>query len=399
MYEQKILQLASNLLLASATNKSEDIKKISSELAEALRQQSDGNEALTSTEEEFTGFLKFTKGELQKMPATFRKYFRAEGLTVFYRKRIRGKRSLSYEARYRRHGYNISRSAPTLELLKERFIEALKEADGQTTMPNTPTRFEAFANYYFENFYKRKVSPATFKTETGRYANHIKPYFGNIEIKRITPLACQRLLDELQASAKGKTCAEVKSILNGIFTYAIKHGIVKNNPLDLVFYKQYNQQHGKALTKDEEGKLLQETAGTPYQLMFAVALYTGLRPNEYKTAHVDGKFIVARNSKRKNGKIEYKKIPITAKLKPYLDSSSNELAFYGSNRIGEKFRAILPNHKLYDLRTTFYTRCQECGVTEIAIKKFVGHNLNGLAETYTDLSDEYLLKEGAKLNY
>ena len=46
MYEQKILQLASNLLLASATNKSEDIKKISSELAEALRQQSDGNEAL-----------------------------------------------------------------------------------------------------------------------------------------------------------------------------------------------------------------------------------------------------------------------------------------------------------------------------------------------------------------
>ena len=52
--------------------------------------------------------------------------------------------------------------------------------------------------------------------------------------------------------------------------------------------------------------------------MFAVGLYTGLRPNEYKTAIIEGDFIVANNSKRKNGKVELKRIPINPMLKPYL---------------------------------------------------------------------------------
>lgn len=33
--------------------------------------------------------------------------------------------------------------------------------------------------------------------------------------------------------------------------------------------------------------------------MFAIGLYTGLRPNEYKTAYIEDGFIVANNSKQK----------------------------------------------------------------------------------------------------
>ena len=132
--------------------------------------------------------------------------------------------------------------------------------------------------------------------------------------------------------------------------------------------------------------------------MFAVALYTGLRPNEYSTAHIEGEFIIAVNSKRKTKKVEYKKIPVTPMLRPYLNGVT-ELKFYIVECIREKFRSILPNHKLYDLRTTFYTRCQECGVSDVARMEFVGHSLGKLGNAYTDLSDEYLLKEGNKLKY
>ena len=62
-------------------------------------------------------------------------------------------------------------------------------------------------------------------------------------------------------------------------------------------------------------------------------------------------------------------------------------------------RKALPNHKLYDLRTTFYTRCDEYGVAVPARDEFVGHSLGALGNAYTDLSDEYLLKEGAKFKY
>lgn len=97
--------------------------------------------------------------------------------------------------------------------------------------------------------------------------------------------------------------------------------------------------------------------------MFAVGLYTGMRPNEYKTTKIEGEFIVANNSKRKNGKVELKRIPINPMLKPYLKNVT-DLSFVRLEAMRIKIKEILPNHKLYDLRTTFYTRCTECGVLQ-----------------------------------
>ena len=73
--------------------------------------------------------------------------------------------------------------------------------------------------------------------------------------------------------------------------------------------------------------------------------------------------------------------------------------FYCVNVFRKKFSEILHNHIPYDLRTTFYTRCEECGVADVAKKLFVGHSLGELANAYTDLPDEFLLKEGKKLKY
>ena len=179
---------------------------------------------------------------------------------------------------------------------------------------------------------------------------------------------------------------------------AIAHGILDRNPLAIVVKDKHQRQHGKALTKAEENILLERTAKTRYQLLFAVALYTGMRPNEYKTARIDGNFIIAVNSKRKSNVTEYKRIPITPMLRPFL-VGVEELHFPRVEYMRDKFNSILPEHKLYDLRTTFYTRCQECGVADVARMEFVGHSLGALGDTYTDLSDEFLLKEGKKLDY
>ena len=263
---------------------------------------------------------------------------------------------------------------------------------------SVPSTFSKFTEYFFDKFYGRKVSESTLRVAKNQFKNHLSPYFKDMALKRITPNLCQELIDGLEAEGKGKTAEDIHSLLNIMFKAAIKHGLIPNNPMDMVFHQKHEPEHGKALTKDEERLLLAKTAGTPYQLMFAIALYTGLRPNEYKTARIEGNFIVANNSKRKNGKTELKKIPVTTMLKPYLEDIT-ELHFTRLEQIRNKFNKILPEHRLYDLRTTFYTRCMECGVADAAIKKFVGHTLGGLADTYADLSDEFLFKEGQKLLY
>ena len=344
----------------------------------------------------YEGFSK----EILSMPKTFRKEFRTEGCTAHVRKRRSGKNNWNYEIRYRRNGYNITVSSNYLDEAKRKFIEKLHYIDKHgTEKENTvPSTMDAFSMYFFENFHKRKVAQSTYRIALNQYKNHVLPHFGDMPIKKITPKKCQELLDKIDASGISRTTDDIFSMLNVIFKAAVKHALIEHNPMDMVFHKKHEREHGTALSKDEERKLLDSMKGTPYELMFAVALYTGMRPNEYKTAKIEGKFIVARNSKRKGGKIEYKKIPIHPMLSPYLQGVE-ELKFCNEDTLRDKFRKLFPERRLYDLRTTFYTRCQECGVSPVARDTFVGHSLGELGNTYTDLSDEFLYAEGQKIKY
>lgn len=340
--------------------------------------------------------LKFTNKEINQMPKAFRKEFRVDGCTARIRKKPSGKSGYIYEIRYRRNGYDIGVSNKILEEAKRLFIEALKTAKISKKITGVPKTFHSFSMYYFENFRIKKVTEKTYKTDLNRYKRYLQPYFEELPLIKITPKDCQDLIDELEEEGKGKTAVELFALLSVIFKMAIFHRLIEYNPLDIVMHTKHESQHGVALTKEEEKKLLMNTSDAILRNALALGLYTGMRPNEYKTAKIEGKFIVAVNSKRKNGKVEYKKIPITKMLKPYLKDGINVPT---EKRLRAAIRAVLPDHKLYDLRTTFYTRCTECGVAEPAIKEFVGHSLGQLGNAYTDLSDEYLLVEGTKLLY
>ncbi|MDE5943188.1 MAG: site-specific integrase [Clostridia bacterium] len=331
-------------------------------------------------------------------PKTFKRTIHIDGCDVHVRTRKNGKRGLRFELRYRRGGLNVNASDKDRAKAIAKFTEKLKTALRAVNVPKVPDTFHEFATYYFETFRKRKVAEKTLQADLSRYKNNILPRFGSTPLRSITPGECQTLIDDILNAGHEKTAQDIFSLMNVIFKSAIAHGIIERNPLAIVIPVTHDREHGKALTKDEERKLLDVTAGTPYQLMYAVALYTGLRPNEYCTARIEGAFIIAVNSKRKTKKVEYKKIPITPMLRPYL-ANITELKFSSPDYLRRKFLSILPRHKLYDLRTTFYTRCQECGVADVARMEFVGHSLGKLGDTYTDLSDEFLLREGEKLIY
>ncbi|MDE5721375.1 MAG: site-specific integrase [Clostridia bacterium] len=340
-----------------------------------------GNMEQTKTTESmnYSEILIFPEQEILKMPRKFRKDFRCQGITAHVHRRRSGKKNWNYEIRCQINKLKVNVSSNNLDVAKQKFIKRVHEVEvyGDLKAPSVPSTFDGFSEYYFENFYKRKVTSETLRVGLNQYKNHLHPHFGNIPIKRITPKICQDLLDRLDEQGKGKTADDVHSLLNMIFKAAVKHNIIHSNPLDMVFHTKHEQQHGSALSKEEEKLLLSATAGTPQHLMFAMALYTGMRPNEYETAKLDGNFIVAINSKRKNGKVEYKKIPITPMLKPYL-GGVDEIQFSSLRIMRDRFNKIFPKHKLYDLRTTFYTRCQECGVADVARNEFVGHSLGAL---------------------
>lgn len=345
--------------------------------------------------------LEFTQKEISRMPKTFKKEFRTQGATAHVRKRTDDRYRCSYEIRYRRNGYNISVSARTLEDAKIRFIRKLKEIEdnpSSATKTRYPTEFSAFATYWFENLHKRRVAKATSEHTKTRLSKYIYPSLKGLSLSQITPEQIQTLLDNINAMGYGKTKDECHSIINQIFKTAQKLALVKINPIDLVINKQHERKNGSALSIAEQKLLLEQTKGTRYETTFAIAMFAGLRPNELATVQIKDRMLIAVNSKRKGGKVEYKKIPINPMLAPFLDGVK-DLNLVRPHCLRLRLIEILPNHKLYDLRTTFYTYCKICGVNESALKEMVGHSAGKLAQAYTDLPDEFLIKEAQKLSW
>ena len=339
-------------------------------------------------------YLEFTQKEISSMPQKYRKMFRVNKLRAYMRERRRGG-SINYEVRCRMGGLCISAGGTTKEEARAKFIEKLKVLESGEAPRGVPSSVEQFALYYFEKFRKRKVSELTYRLDMARCKNHIFPQLGEKPLHAVTPSDCQDLLDGLTRRGMGKTADEIYSMLNQIFKGAIAHGIIARNPLAVVVHSRHIRKHGKALTKAQEAAL----AGwkSPYRVCLQIALYTGLRPNEYATLRREGDMLIARNSKRKNGKVEYKRIPVNPMLATVIDGMT-EFSFPPLKTLYKHLREFL-GCTLYDLRTTFYTRCRECCVSDAARDEMVGHSSGVLADTYTDLSDEFLKNEAAKISY
>ncbi len=288
------------------------------------------------------------------------------------------------------------------EEIETKLTKALKEAKKQTKQKqkehfSVPTNFDQFALYWFENFHKRKVKENTYTHNRWVYKKHIQQNLIDYQIAKIPAVLLQSIFDSY--SDRGRIREDIHSLLNQIFSSGIQHGLLKVNPLAMCFVDSHEREHGKAITKDEERILLDTYKGTHYLPCFAMVLYTGLRPNEYPTVEIEENFIKAVNSKRKgkNKKVVYKRIPISPMLRPFIKDFTKMLS---PQIMDDKLKEALPNHKLYDMRTTFQTRCTECGITDVAIGLFMGNSIGGtLKQAYTDISDEFLLKEGEKLNY
>ncbi|MBQ9713689.1 MAG: hypothetical protein IJV83_00010 [Clostridia bacterium] len=369
----------------------------------AIQPQKDAfNEPENSKSKAVSSLLHFTYKEIKNMATTFKKVFIANGLAAHVIKKESGKNSYCYEIRYRANGYCIITSSTNLQKAKEKFLakttptEINKYYVGKINKVEDCRTLKEFALFFFEKHRKEKVAAQTYKCDLNRINKYIFPAFRDMNIRQITPDKCQTLIEGIQAEGKGKTADEIYSLLSIIFKGAIAYGIITKSPLAIVQIQKHVYQHGVALSKDEEKLLLTRLIEPDFKIAAAIALYTGLRPNELETAQIKGDFIIAINSKRKNKKVEYKRIPIIDALRPYLKNGIPVLPT--PQLLRRRVSAALPNHKLYDLRTTFYTRCDEYGVSQPARDEFVGHSGGALTNAYRDLSDEYLLKEARKLN-
>lgn len=354
-----------------------------------------------------SAIAEFTEKEILKMPRTLRKYFKVGKIKDHVRRRANG----TVEIRCQINKIPISGAGATLERAKENFIKSLTAAgfdeDYQKSLGLRGNMyFCEFADMWFLQVKKPTVKLNTYKSHLSTYRAHIKPFFEGKRMKSITPLQIQPLFNKLDAEGKTRTIELVRLLLNQIFEAAVGERLIGKNPLSAVKVLKYETKNGEALSYEDERLLLAELNGSAYKLPFVIMLYSGVRRSELQSLTVEGDFVKVKNSKIKRAqKITYRKIPITPMLRPYLEAAADSDLITAVNTdpdvLSHNFKRVCPAHHLHELRHTFITRCQECGVPREVVSVWAGHAADRSMTTtvYTHFSENFMKEQAEKVNY
>jgi len=321
---------------------------------------------------------------------------------------VRRRKNGLYEIRYRRGGIEKTWSSMKLKKAKQKCMAWLHSENRQRRelaaegLPPETVIFGPFADNYMYNVKKRMVKEETFVSYLNTYKRHILPNFGKLPLAGIKAVFIQKILNELNEKIP-RACEDVKVLLNSIFTYAVNNGEIKINPIKAVYIPKHERETGKALTKEEETRLLEKLKGKKIELAYILALYTGMRGCEVNSAvfDVEKNTITIKNGKLKSyQKEKFRTIPIFPKLKPYIPRFMSEEWKMHPNKISRVLSQLLPTHTFKDLRHTFTTRARECGIENEVVSLWTGHSLGNItASVYTHFSPEFMQQEAEKLRY
>lgn len=347
----------------------------------------------------------FTEKEITKMPKEFRSEFKTGRVKARVRRREDGR----YEIRCQINKQKITATSKTLEAAKGKFIERLKlAATPQTNVVRKNVKLSDYMKKWLETTKKPYIKPNTYKFYLQTFNTDIVPRFGSRELTSITSFELQDFINEYTKAEKFRTAKKIFQLLSAVFDYAVSDELLQRSPMKKVIVGVYEQEHGIPLTRAEESDFIRSLKQDPnvYRQAFAFMVYTGLRRSELSSATVSEEWITVTTAKQRKGKKEkLRKIPISPMLRAVLPLIDVEaIKSLSVAVLTKRFKDLCPNHHLHDLRHTFITRCQECGIQRELVSLWAGHSAADASITstvYTHLSqfESHQIEEMQKFRY
>ncbi|MGN1077358.1 MAG: tyrosine-type recombinase/integrase [Candidatus Gallimonas sp.] len=344
------------------------------------------------------------------MPKEFQKLITIE-LPIPIRRKPNG----VYEARFRKGGFNISVSSVDPGKLKDKFFAALLNCITQNIQSKTEKANEkrSTRTFLFEKVSIRwlelkrpTIKPKTADFYEGLFRANLFPAFAGRDIREIKQSDVQTVINRY-IEEKPRTAVKAYQTLKAIFDFAIGEDLIERSPMRLLKPPKYEEKNGVALTVAEESELLRKISKSncvievKHALLFL--LYTGIRRSELASALIEDGFISVVCSKVRKGYRERRRvIPITPMLARWLPEMDLEtIRTVRPDALTQAMKRLMPNHHLHELRHTFITRSQECGVPREVVSVWAGHAADNTqtSNVYTHFSREFMLKEGQKIKY
>ncbi len=348
--------------------------------------------------------MKFTQKEILKMDPKFKKVFIANGLVATVRIRKSGYYQTTYEIRFRSHGYSFSCTAKTLDKVKAEFLRKTQPGELEKYKIKASKRNKNrkdVLHIYFDEWLSLKRGNIGEK-EIKRFQTNFNNLPEDLRYKPIKEIKAVDL-NEILKDVQPRKYEELRTLFNGIFKYAVASGVIQSNPVALIQFKRAERQNRESLSKTEIKAFLKDIKEEKYNDIRQgayILYYFGLRPCEVdEEAHIEGDFLITRNRKRKNGKIEYKKIPIPKDAWQMIDWNKPITFQCKKERFHILFKELLKGKTAYSLRHTFATLCQQYVRPDI-VDIWMGDSSTRLVgKVYTHFPDEFMLENMLKVEF
>lgn len=351
-----------------------------------------------------SSLLVFSQKEIDKMPKPFKMLFKTDKIHAHIRKKNNG----VYEIRCQVNYNSIQASSKNLATAKEKFIQKLRSVD--LSVRPEKLQKEIFVNYMEEWLVTSKkpfVKDATYKDYEHTFRVHISPRFKGRKLAEIKHFELQAFLTEYTSSGFNRTAQKIYQLLSAVFEYAVADELINVSPMKKVKLSHYEQEHGIPLTREEEKEFIDGFLKNPtiYNQAFALILYTGIRRAELSSLTIENGWVHLISAKqRKNCKVKSREMPVSPMLQRILPLiQTDKFSEIAPALLTRHLKKICPNHHLHDLRHTFITRAQECGIRREIVSLWAGHkadsSITSLVYTHLNQNKEVQTDEMKKFDY
>ena len=178
-------------------------------------------------------------------------------------------------------GKQIQKSftAKTQREAREKMNKATVEVTEGSYKEESRITVKEWADIWLDN-YLLQVKPTTKVQYKTVAKNHIIPALGRCKLADLKPYMIQKLYNDLSGELSVATVRSVAHILRAMLECAVKNDMIKSNPAVNCVMPKKEKSDIQVLSGDEIPAFLEAVKGNKLELLFKVALFTGMRAGE-----------------------------------------------------------------------------------------------------------------------